>query len=77
MRRAELIVDPVPLGNEGLRWNAQQPRRSAGVVVRQNGANIRLVLPLTGPLAIPGLREDRSAVLQKRAAMPAVNRRGP
>ncbi|MEC7583037.1 MAG: hypothetical protein VYE77_01855 [Planctomycetota bacterium] len=54
-----VMVDPVLLGNETRVWNGPSSAAGLPAAPNQTGANIRLALPLSGPLAIPGLREDR------------------
>ena len=54
-----LMIDPVLLGSETVVWNGASAAAGMPASPNQVGANIRLALPLSGPLAIPGLREDR------------------
>lgn len=61
-----MIVDPVLLGSEGLRHQVRNNAAGMPEAPDQKGANIRLALALEGPLAIPGLREDRDPSLLGR-----------
>ena len=58
-----LVVDPVLLGPEALVW--QSPPNVAGLPAspQQQGANLRLAVALTGPLALRGVRGRQPALL--------------
>ncbi|MEM7198806.1 MAG: hypothetical protein AAF628_00970 [Planctomycetota bacterium] len=62
-RGNEILLDPVLLGDEGV---AHQTRNNAAGLPEsadQTGANIRLAIALDGPLAMPGIRVDRTGSL--------------
>ncbi len=52
----ELVLDPVLLGTEGLQYQVNNNAGGLPPSADQLGANIRIALALTGPLAIPRLR---------------------
>ena len=54
-----MVVDPVFLGDEGRRFGLTNNATGMPAAPDQSGANVRLAIALEGPLAIPGLREDR------------------
>lgn len=58
-----IVVDPVLLGPEALAWLS--PSNASGMPASpdQNGANLRLAIALTGPLALPGVTGKREAAL--------------
>lgn len=62
-RGNEMIVDPVLLGSEGLQYQTRNNAAGMPESPNQIGANMRLALALEGPLAIPGLRADRTGNL--------------
>ena len=53
---AQLILDPVLLGTEGLQYQTSNNAAGLPASPDQVGANIRIAIALEGPLAIPGLR---------------------
>ncbi|MGE3172023.1 MAG: hypothetical protein AB7O97_05305 [Planctomycetota bacterium] len=53
-----LVLDPVLLGTEGLQYSTSNNATGLPGSPDQFGANIRIALPLSGPLALPGLRPD-------------------
>ena len=53
-----LILDPVLLGSEGLQYQTRNNASGLPASPDSFGANIRIALALSGPLAIPGLRAD-------------------
>ena len=62
-RGNHLIVDPVLLGSEGRQYGTRNNASGLPESPDQLGANIRLAVALEGPLAIPGVRPDRSGNL--------------
>lgn len=58
-----LVLDPVLLGNEGLQYQTANNAAGLPASADQIGANLRIALPLDGPLALPGLRPGRNEVL--------------
>jgi hypothetical protein len=61
-----LIVDPVLLGSEGRQYQARNNAAGMPESPDQSGANMRLAVALEGPLAIPGIKPDRSGGLDGR-----------
>ncbi|MEM7199653.1 MAG: hypothetical protein AAF628_05265 [Planctomycetota bacterium] len=59
-RGRQILIDPVLLGVEGPQYRARNNAAGLPESADQVGANIRLALALDGPLALPGLRADRT-----------------
>ncbi|MCA8957331.1 MAG: hypothetical protein KDC87_14750 [Planctomycetes bacterium] len=66
VRDNTIIVDPVLLGTEGLRYGARNNAGGLPAAPDQRGANIRLAVALEGPLAIPGIKADSIGSLSGR-----------
>ncbi len=62
-RGAQLIIDPVLLGSEGVRLQVRNQAGGLPEAADQVGANIRLAFAIEGPLGIPSLRRDDEAQL--------------